>query len=295
MVIKRRLVTLFIGAMIIVSLVLAGLLQPPGADMSSGTVAIVRVEGTIAGGNSGRSLFGGLLADSGAVVKQLQTAAQDADIKAVVLRINSPGGTAAAAQEVAAGIAYLQKAGKVVVASLGDVAASGGYWVASACDRIVANPATITGSIGVLMEVSELTELYEQLGIKFETIKSGPHKDMGSPTRPLTDQERRILQGMVDDIYLQFLEAVAAGRALPLAQVQDLADGRTFTGRQAHQLGLVDDLGTFTDAIETAASLAGLADGYQVRELGRRPWWDALLAGMPAVDLLLPTESWRMR
>jgi protease IV len=150
--------------------------------------------------------------------------------------------------------------GQIVVASLGDVAASGGYYLASAADRVVADSGTITGSIGVILEFPNLEGLMQKFGVKLEVIKSGAHKDIGSPARPLTAEEQRMLQASINDAYGQFVDAVAHGRRLPVDQVKALADGRIFTGQEAKKAGLVDELGNREDALQIAIRLAHLPD-----------------------------------
>lgn len=271
----------------VLSLVLASLLVaaafglrggPTGTQASGHAVGIVRIEGVIVAGKG--SDFTGATLGADGVVEQLRAAAQDPSIRAVVLRLNSPGGSAAAAQEIAREVDRLRRSGKKVVASLGDTAASGAYWIAARADRIVANPATITGSIGVIIQTQHLVGLYEKLGIDTETIKSGPHKDMGSPTRPLTPEERRIFQSMVDDIYNQFIGVVARGRNMDEDRVRQLADGRVFTGNQAKELGLVDELGDLRDAVRLAGRLAGIRGEPRVVELGPRSIWRGLFGGL---------------
>ncbi|MBX6378782.1 MAG: signal peptide peptidase SppA [Clostridia bacterium] len=254
-----------------------------GRMAAAPAVAIVYVEGTLGGG--GMTGAGVSATD---VMDQLRRARESGAVRAVVLRLDTPGGSAAAAQEIAAEVERLRASGKPVVVSMGDVAASGGYWIAAVADRIVASPATVTGSIGVIMDVPNLRALLERLGVAVDTVKSGPHKDIGSPLRSLSEEERRILQGMVNDIYEQFVDAVARGRRLPRERVYALADGRVFTGRQAQENGLVDQLGNLPDAVEAAAELAGLAPGYRVEEMGREtPWWRLLR------DLGLGAGPWR--
>lgn len=274
---RRQLVVLVVlGAAVLT--VLAGLVAGgmPAAGARGPVVGILRIEGEILGGRSADGLWGPAVgADD--VLALLREAREDPAVRAVVVRLNTPGGSAAAAQEIGAEIQRLRREGKVVVASLGDVAASGGYWIAATADRIVASPATLTGSIGVITQVATLVELYRKLGIEVETIKTGPYKDTGSPSRRLTDAERRLLQAMVDDIFQQFVDVVATGRGLPRERVLAVADGRILTGRQAHALGLVDELGTLEDAIERAAELAGIGGGYAVRELGGRGFLEQLL------------------
>lgn len=228
-----------------------------GLSAPGGKVAVVYIEGVMSGSQSD-SLWGGNGASSGSVSANLRKAANNAEIKAVVLRLNSPGGTPVAAQEISNEIARLQESGKFVVSSMGDTAASAAYWVAACTDEIVANPGTLTGSIGVIMETTNLRGLFDSFGVEQETIKSGPFKDIGSYSRPVTKEERAILQSMVDDIYDQFVEAVAQGRDMETDQVRLLADGRVFTGRQAMELGLVDQMGDMRDAIALAGELAGI-------------------------------------
>ncbi len=271
---KKRWVVIVILGLVLVSALAALLVGPKGpgpglAAKSRGAVGIIYIEGTIVGGRNSSGLLTGLVTGSDQVLNYLNEARKDPEVKAVVLRINSPGGSAAASQEIGAEVQRLRRAGKPVVASMGDVAASGGYWVAANADRIVANPATITGSIGVIMQLGNFEELYRKVGIDYEVIKSGAHKDMGSPARELTEKERTILQEMVNDIFDQFVEVVAEGRNLPRDQVVNLADGRIFTGRQAERLGLVDQMGNFRDAVRLAARLAGIEDRFEIREFGR--------------------------
>lgn len=244
-------------------------------ETDENTVGIIYLEGVIMGGSSAPGLFG-IQSGSDSVLRQLREAQKD-DVKAVVIRINSPGGSAAASQEIRDEVVKLKKSGKKVVVSMGDVAASGGYWVASAADKIVANPATITGSIGVIMQFSNMTELYDKIGIKPITIKSKPFKDIGSPAREMTETERQILQGMVDDIYAQFIKVVSEGRNMDPAEVEKIADGRIFTGRQAKELGLVDELGNFYDAIDIAADLAGIEKPVKTKTYTRKSALDILL------------------
>lgn len=240
------------------------------------TIGVVHIEGPIAGGASGGSLLGaGAAGDD--IVKTLRDAAEDPSVAAIVLRLNTPGGSAAASQEIGSEIKHLRDSGKVVVASMGDMAASGGYWLASAADHIVANPASLTGSIGVIMQLTNMDGLYEKLGIDIENITSGEHKDMGS--RELSEEERRLMQAMVDDIFHQFVEVVAEGRGVPVDQVLAWADGRLFTGRQAFDEGLVDELGSFNDAVRRAADMAGLGDDFRVRNLGAQPGFLNLFFG----------------
>jgi protease-4 len=238
-------------------------------------VAVIHVEGVIVGGRGQSGLFG----DGGgtdAIIRQIQSARDDAEVRAVVIRINSPGGSAPASQEVGEELKKLRASGKVVIASMGDVAASGGYWIAALCDKIYANPGTITGSIGVYIPYANWQELFKKIGVSGEKIKSGPHKDMLSPERPMTEKERAIIQEMVDDLYEQFVAVVAEGRKMDPAKVRQLADGRIYTGRQARTLGLVDEMGTMEDAVRAAAKTAGISGKPVLKEYGRSGFWEAI-------------------
>lgn len=199
----------------------------------------------------------GPIVESQPITSQLIKFRKDKKIKAIVLRINSPGGAVGPTQEIYREIRKTV-AQKKVVASLGAVAASGGYYIASAADRVVANPGTITGSIGVIMEFLRLDELMDKIGVKFEVLKSGEFKDIGSPHRPLTTRDREIIDSLIADIQGQFVAAVATGRGLPLEKVKEIADGRVFSGARAKELDLVDDLGNFEDAVNAAKSLVGI-------------------------------------
>lgn len=268
---------------------------------SGGAVGVVSINGAIVCGRS-MAGFGSARAGSEDVIALLHSVAKNPDIRAVVLRVNSPGGTAAGAQEIAVEVDRLRQAGKKVVASMGDVSASGAYWIACRADKIVANPGTLTGSIGVIMQIQDLRGLYGKIGIEPHTFKSGPHKDMGAPDRSITREERVIFQGMVDDIYDQFLNAVANGRKMEPEKVRELADGRVFTGRQARDAGLVDELGNYREAISIAGRLSGLGPEPRVTELGPRgllqelfgtatgaPFWAGLI-GKWATGVIEPTE-----
>lgn len=199
----------------------------------------------------------GAIADSRQTIDHIRRFREDDAIKAIVIRINSPGGAVGPAQEIYREIRKTVGT-KTVVASLGAVAASGGYYVASAADGIVANPGTITGSIGVIMGYTNFGELLEKIGMVPVVIKSGPYKDTGSPTREMRDDEREILQAIIQTIHAQFVTAIAEGRKMARAEVERAADGRIITGEDAQVQGLVDRLGNFQDAIEWAAELAGI-------------------------------------
>ncbi|HWP98384.1 MAG TPA: signal peptide peptidase SppA [Syntrophomonadaceae bacterium] len=249
------------------------------AQDGAGSVGIIRVEGTITGTASGG--WSGLSSDADEIMAAIREAARRQDIKAVVLRVNSPGGSSVASQEIGIELDKLRKTGKPVVTSMGDACASGGYWIACSTDHIVANSTTLTGSIGVIMELSNLEGLYGKLGIRQEAIKSGQHKDMGSSARELSDEERQLLQDMVNDSYQQFLDQVLAGRKgkIDKAKLLSIADGRVLTGKQALDYGLVDSLGNYYDAVKKAQEMAGLNQDSQVQELNNTNFWDELIKG----------------
>ncbi|NLJ56815.1 MAG: signal peptide peptidase SppA [Firmicutes bacterium] len=239
------------------------------------TIGLITVEGTIAAGG------GGLFSGEGGGDQLLENIrrAGDDPIKALVVRINSPGGSAAASQEIYAELKKIREKGKIVVVSMADMAASGGYLIACAADYIVANPATVTGSIGVIIDATNTQGLYDLLGIEYEVIKSGEFKDTLHPARPLTDAEKELLAVIVGDIYDQFVDTVVEGRGLGRAKVLTYADGRVLTGRQALEIGLVDELGNLYDALDIAAEKADIKGKPQVHRYGSQNLWNMLFSG----------------
>jgi protease-4 len=216
-------------------------------------VAIVRVEGPIM--------------DSSQAVAELEAFGDNPMVKAIVVRIDSPGGGVAPSQEIYNAVKRVRKEqNKTVVASMGTVAASGGYYIAVATDRILANPGTLTGSIGVIMQMANFQELLEKVGVKSVVIKTGKFKDLGSPFRPMVEEERQLLEAVMDDTLSQFIEAVAEGRSMDAAEVEQLADGRIFTGRQAKTVLLIDEIGDLHDAIKLAGELGGIEGTPRVLE-----------------------------
>lgn len=288
---RRSLVPIIVLIVVVPMLIIASmviLLVFGGSSLNlprlGNKVALVRIEGVIVSGKAGSGIFGGGYAGSERVIKALEQVRRDPFIKAVVVRINSPGGSAAASQEIYQEVLRVRKSGRKVVASMGDVAASGGYYVASAADEIYADPASLTGSIGVLIETTDLHVLLDRLGVRFDTVKSGEHKDMGTFSRPLTEKERQILQRLINDVYDQFLADVQRGRKLPREYVRGLADGRVFTGRQAKAYKLVDELGGLEDALKAAARDAGIKGDFEVVEYEPRGLWGRLLGGTEALS-----------
>lgn len=197
----------------------------------------------------------GLIADSEGTIEQLKKYSRDDSVKAIILRINSPGGGVGPSQEIYSEVRKL-KGKKVVVASMGALAASGGYYIACAADKIFANPGTITGSIGVIMQFVSVKDLIEKIGLKGMVVKSGAFKDIGSPVREMKPEEQKLLQEVVENVHLQFVGAVAEGRKMDRKKVMKIADGRIFSGEQAKALGLVDALGNLEDAVEEAGKMA---------------------------------------
>ena len=230
----------------------------PDIDLSTeDRIALIRIEGVIV--------------DSQATVGELKKFGENPSIKAIVLRIDTPGGGVVPSQEIYDAVKRVRnKSNKAVIASMGSVAASGGYYIAAATDRIVANPGTLTGSIGVIMETANLEGLLQKIGVAGVIIKSGKYKDVGSPLRKMSAEERGLLQAVMDDVHKQFIEAVAEGRSMELRAAQLLADGRIFTGRQAKEAKLVDELGDLEDAIQLAAEVVGIEGEPKVVEPRRR-------------------------
>jgi protease-4 len=217
-------------------------------------------------GRPGRFAFGdkiavveisGVITQSSGIIEEIHQYLEDEGVKAIILRIDSPGGGVGPSQEIHREVLKV-KTRKKVVTSMGSVAASGGYYIACASDLIVANPGTITGSIGVLMEFTNIEELFKKIGIKGVVLKSGEHKDIGSPFREMTPEEKKIIQAVIDNVHQQFIQAVAEGRKMDHSKVAQIADGRILTGEQAKQAGLVDQIGNLQDAIDTTAKLVGI-------------------------------------
>src|SRR6266487_513247 len=213
----------------------------------------------------------GELVESRPILDQLKRYEDSNSVKAILLNIDSPGGGVAVSQEIYAEIKRLrQKKSKTVVAYLGSTGASGAYYVACAANKIVANPGTIVGSIGVIAEWVNYADLMEWAKLKSIVFKTGEFKDTGSGTRALTENEKKYFQGLIDDMYVQFVEAVASGRKLDLQEVRSLADGRVFTGREAKSRKLIDDVGDFQDAVDLTAKLAGISGKPRLIRLNRQ-------------------------
>ncbi len=239
-------------------------------------IARIEVSGAIASGTRKR------------VLEALKTV-EEKKFPALLLRIDSPGGTVGDSQEIYAGLMRLREKVKIV-ASFGNISASGGVYIGMGAEYIMANPGTITGSIGVILRGNNIERLLEKIGVSFKVIKSGPYKDILAFDRELTDAETEILQQMIDTSYQQFVETVAQSRKLPVEQVKSFADGRIFTGQQALALGIVDRLGTEEEARRWAAELVGLdpqkAECRTIEE--PKPLWNRILGGDNRVKLGVP-------
>lgn len=253
-----------------------------GAIMQTGgfldnRIALIKIEGVIL--------------DSTDTIEELHRYSESSRIKAIILRIDSPGGGVVPSQEIYEEVKRIRDEGKKkVIVSMGTVAASGGYYIASASDRIVANPGTLTGSIGVIMELANVEGLFKKIGVESVVIKSGRNKDIGSPFRKMQPEERAILQHLMDDVHDQFIHAVAAGRGLAEERVRQMADGSVFTGRQAKDLGLVDDIGSLQDTIRLAAEIVGIKGEPRIVEPRKRTSWmdllrDQFLGRLPGMQL----------
>jgi len=240
-------------------------------------------------------LLEGTINESRRTIQSLKEFGDAERIKGVVVRIDSPGGGVVPTQEIHEEIGKLKKK-KPVIASLGGMATSGGYYIASACHQIVANPGTLTGSIGVIIQLTNVEGLMQKLGLEGYNIKSGPHKDIGSPLRPLSPEGRAILQSVVDSVHGQFVRAVASGRSMEESKVRELADGRIYSGEQAKAMGLVDSLGNMDDAIDLVSKRAGIEGVPQV--IYSRPkeksWWERLLFSLFSEQLEMG-RKWGLR
>jgi len=229
----------------------------PGRGLFPPKIALIDVEGVLMN-RTRSSLFGQGEQPVSFLLERLRRAEKDPRVKAVVLRINSPGGSVTASDLMYSEIrAFKQRTSKPVIAVMMDVAASGAYYVACACDVIIAHPTTVTGSIGVVMQTVNLERTLKMLGVETQAIKSGPKKDAGSPLRKMTDEERKIFQGLIDEFFQRFLEVVKAGRPnLSQERLRELSDGRVYSAAQALEAGLIDRIGTLEEAIELAKQKA---------------------------------------
>lgn len=255
------------------------------AVSSPDRVAVINIEGTIvSGGDVQDTLFQQSTGvTSGSIMRQIRDAAEDDSVKALLLNINSGGGSATAAEEIGRELKrFKETTNKPIVATMSDMGASAAYWIAAcSSDKIYANSTTLTGSIGVYMPYMNTQELFKKIGIKTDKIKSGPYKDILSNDRPMTEAEKILLQNMVNEIYNEFITVVVTGRKMDEAHVRNLADGRIYTGSQAKNLGLVDELGNYYDALAAAGKLAEITPGKDglppVKQHVKQQPWEYLL------------------
>lgn len=279
---ESRKILLYIAAVFILLFIIAGsfyiILGSKDFGLSKNRVEVIYVQGVMLTGSIPTG-FG--IATSEDITKSLKDASEDDGVKAIVMRINSPGGSPAAAEEI---VGAMKKINKPIVISMGDVAASAAYYISAPADRIIANPDTITGSIGVIWEFQNRSKFYEKDGTSFYISKSGEMKDMGGDWRGLSDEEKRYADQTIAEAYSRFVKEVAEGRNLSLSKVKDLADGRVYTGAKAKELGLVDDFGSLDDAIDIAASLGGI-EGKPEVTYANKPSLSRLLFGGEKMDI----------
>lgn len=248
---------IIIIAVVLLPIILSAILNKSGNPFSSEPNSLAF---SSAGKKIGLLKIRDVIFSSESTVKLLEEFKKDNSIAGVLLRIDSPGGAVAPSQEIYRAVDKLSASGKPVVVSMGNVAASGGYYIASPADKIFANPGTITGSIGVIMQFPHYHNLLDKLGVQMTTIKAGKLKDIGNPNRDLTAEEKIFLQNFIDNTHSQFINHVATSRSMDPAEVRKLADGRIYTGEQALDVELIDSLGTFSDAMAYLREITGVSD-----------------------------------
>jgi protease-4 len=274
------------GLFVVMILVTIGSgLLPDRWKSPSGEIALVHVNG--------------MLMDSRDIVRQLSDYRHDSQVRGIIIRIDSPGGAVAPAQEIYSEIMKLRADHKTVYASMGTVAASGGYYIACAADYVLASPGTLTGSISAVMAFNNIEELTKKVGVKPNIIKSGKFKDVGSPLRAMTPDEQKLLQYVVNDVHEQFVQAIATGRDLPLAEVHKIADGRIMTGQQALKLKLIDEVGGLEKTIDLLAKKLNILGRPKVIEQKEKvPFLDWILHGSLSSGLaqtLMPSPQPRLQ
>ncbi|MCU6602393.1 signal peptide peptidase SppA [Peribacillus frigoritolerans] len=233
-------------------------------DDYTNVIAVFDVEGTIQDTGEA-SLLSSTTYNHRAFMDKLKMAEENDDIKGIILRVNSPGGGVVESAEIHEKILDIKKVKKPVYVSMGSMAASGGYYISAPADKIYASPETMTGSLGVIMQGYNYEKLAKKYGVEFQTIKSGPHKDIMSPTREMTGEEREILQDMIDNSYDQFVKIIADGRGMTEKEVREIADGRIYDGRQAKENHLIDDFGHLDDVIAAMKTDIGKKDAQVIR------------------------------
>ncbi len=272
---SRKTVVVLVVVVAVLSAVMLGLLLAFFVAGSTSDVSGLKTWGK----GLGYIEIKGTIVDATETVRQLKALERNSQVKGILIRVDSPGGVVGPSHEIYEEIRRVRDDGTPIIVSMGSLAASGGYYVSAPATRIVANPQTLTGSIGVIMEFPVIKGVMDKIGVKVEVVKSRVHKDIGSPFRDMTDQDRELLQGVVTDAYDQFVSIVSTERKIPKDSVRAFADGRIMTGRQALALGLVDTLGTLEDAKRIAASVCGIEGEPRLIRTGRRlnSWlWDLL-------------------
>lgn len=281
-------VVIVIAVALLYAFLLSVIVSRPGLGVASNRIGVIHIDGVISASGQGDSLgVSGTSPED--ILSQLDEATKDSTIKAVLLRVNSPGGSAAASQEI---FEAVKKMKKPVVVSVGDVCASGAYYLSSAANKILANPASSVGSIGVILEIPNLEQLFSKLGVKFTIIAKGKFKDMGNPARPLTAPEKKILSDQAEIVYLQFINDVAGARKIDFKEVKRLATGQTFTGTESIKLKLIDGIGNYNDALKEAAKLGKIPDQkFETVDLGQKNPFEViskLFGGSSTLGVITP-------
>lgn len=277
-------------ALVAIGAILLGmsLLGALGGQMGGGCVALVKVTGEIVPDDSPSSLFGVGTSGSETIAKEIEDAGNRSDVKAILLMVDSPGGSPMASREI---YAALKKVNKPKVAYLREMAASGGYYVASGADYIVSEPDTLTGSIGVRSSFSDLSGLFEKVGYNETELKSGELKDIGNPSRPMTEKEKKVMQSIIDEIFTEFKGVVmeSRGNRLDMRKFEEVLDARVLSGRQAYQIGLVDQIGDKNAATLKASQLAGSEEKLEVCEISEKK--GGLMSSLLGEFAILPTPK----
>ena len=264
------------GFVLLYLILMVAILVGDSGDSIAGSksVGVIRLNGAISG--SSDSAFGNTAITPESVIDQIDKAEDDENIKAVLIRIDSPGGSAAASEEIFEAVKAMKKP---TIVSVSDICASGSYWVASAADAIYANRSSAVGSIGVVMEIPNLEGLYKKLGIKNTYIYKGKYKITGAPDRPLKEEERKLLDAEAEEVYRIFIKSVAEARDIPEKRMETLATGQTWNGETARRLNLIDEIGNYKKALDAAARAGGLKpEEYKTVELGEVDPWQWLSA-----------------
>lgn len=264
----------FFSILVISALLILASLAMNGVHVKEKSIAVIEIKGPILSPRH--------------TVDKLEQYISNENIPAIVLRLNTPGGGISATQEIFETVKKARASGKKVIASMGAIAASGGYYIAAACDTIMATPGTITGSIGVIATFPDFSELYQKIGVNFNVVKSGKFKDTGSSSRKMTDEEKAQIDSLIMDSYEQFILAVSEGRNLNLDFVRSVSDGRVFTGRQAVKQGLVDILGTYQDAIDLAGVLVGIGENPPVVKEPKSVFREMIIDGITNFFSIIP-------